>query len=74
MKKQLHAAALHKSAQFISNVTKYASLIAEYPYSMWKVRQHGSRLRHFKRYDKRNTCLEAVPSVSNTRHYLEPFI
>jgi hypothetical protein len=41
MKKQLQAAVLHKSAQFISNVIKYASLIAEYPHSMWKVRQQG---------------------------------
>jgi hypothetical protein len=39
MKKLLQAAVLHKSAQFISNVTKSASLIAEYPHSMWKVRQ-----------------------------------
>ena len=38
MKKQLRPVVMHKSAQFISNVTKYASLIAEYPYSMWKVK------------------------------------
>jgi len=31
MKKQLKAVALHKSAQFISNVTKSAFSIAEYP-------------------------------------------
>jgi hypothetical protein len=74
MKKQLQAAVLHKSAQVISNVTKFAFLIAEYPHSMWKFRQHGSQLRHFKRYDKRNTCYEVDTSVSNTRHYLEPFI
>lgn len=41
MKKQLQPVVMHKSAQFISNVTKYASLIAGYPHSMWKVTQQG---------------------------------
>jgi len=68
MKKQLQAAVLHKSAQFISNVTKYTYPIIEYPPQYVKSQASGMRLLHFKRYDKRNTCYEVDPSVSNTRH------